>query len=158
MRFRKPHFFVKKLNNYIYIYNNLLNKIKQMQDFYINQNSENPVLRMELICDGKFDYKKTGLFNNSIQNSEVVFSMKNIDNGMLKVSKSKAEIVESGEGGCETKFLLQYSWKKRDVSEKGSYKAWFEIKFNNDLYENNVEYPSGNLIVPIENELIVHVL
>lgn len=129
-----------------------------MQEFYINQNSVNPVLRMELIQDGKFDYKKSKLFNNSIQNATVTFSMKNIETNILKVSKSKADVVTSNNGGCETKLLLQYKWKERDVKEKGTYKAWFEIKFDGDIYEEGVEYPTGNLIVPIENELMVYVL
>ena len=37
-----------------------------MQEFYINQGSVNPTLRMELINDGRYDYKKTNIFNNSI--------------------------------------------------------------------------------------------
>lgn len=129
-----------------------------MQDFYINQNSINPVLRMELICDGKYDYKKSDLFNKSIENADVTFSMKNIDNGILKISKAKADIVVSDNESCETKHLLQYTWKNRDVKEKGEYKAWFEIYFHDDLYEENKTFPSGNLIVPIEEELIIHIL
>lgn len=129
-----------------------------MQEFYINQNSLNPALRMELICDGKYDYKKTDIFNKSIQNADVTFSMKNIDNGIFKISKSKAEIVTSNDETCETKYLLQYSWKKRDVKDKGVYKAWFEIHFHDNLYEEGVVFPTGNLIVPIEEELIINVL
>ena len=129
-----------------------------MQEFYINQHSVNPVLRMELICDGKFDDKKSHLFNNAIQNADITFSMKNIENDRLKISKSPAEIVIANPNGCDDTFLLQYSWKNRDVKEKGVFKAWFEINFIDDLYENQENYPTGNLIVPIGNELIVHIL
>jgi hypothetical protein len=129
-----------------------------MQEFFINQHSVNPVLRMELICDGRYDYKKSDLFNKSIQNADVTFSMKNIDNGILKISKSKADIVVSDNAGCETKYLLQYVWKSRDVKEKGTYKGWFEIKFKDDIYEENVQHLSGNFIIPIEEELIVQIL
>jgi hypothetical protein len=129
-----------------------------MQEFYINQNSINPVLRMELIYDGKYDYKKSNIFNHSIQNADVTFSMRNIENDNLKISKSKAQIVQSNDNDCDEKFLLQYSWNKRDVKDKGVYKAWFEINFKGDLYEDGVEHPNGNLIVPIENELMVYVL
>ena len=129
-----------------------------MQEFYINQNSTNPILRMELICDGRYDFKKSNIFNHSIQNADVTFSMRNIENGVLKVSKSKAQIVQSSDDTCDEKYILQYSWKKRDVKDKGTYKAWFEINFKGDLYEYGVDHPSGNLIVPIENELMVYVL
>lgn len=129
-----------------------------MQEFFINQHSINPVLRMELICDGRYDYKKSYLYNNAIQNADVTFSMKNVDTDILKVSKSKADVVLANNEGCETRYLLQYKWKERDVKEKGSFKGWFEIKFNDDIYEDGVEYPSGNLIVPIEEELVIHIL
>jgi hypothetical protein len=128
-----------------------------MQEFFINKDSLNPVLRMELISDGRYDYKKSLIYNNAIQNAIVTFSMKNTENGILKVSKAKAEVVTATDGGCETKNILQYTWKKRDVNEKGTFKGWFEIKFNGDLYEDGIQYPSGNLIVPIEDELIIQI-
>lgn len=129
-----------------------------MQEFYINQGSVNPTLRMELINDGRYDYKKTNIFNNSIQNADITFSMKNIDNGVLKISKSRAEVVEIDSDSCESKYILQYRWSNRDVKEKGIYKAWFEIIFKGDIFEDGVEYPTGNLIVPIKEELIIHIL
>ena len=129
-----------------------------MQEFYINQGSVNPTLRMELINDGRYDYRKTNIFNNSIQNADITFSMRNIDNGVLKVSKSKAQVIEFDDENCETKYLLQYCWNNRDVKDKGTYKAWFEINFKGDITEEGVEYPKGNLIVPIREELIIHVL
>lgn len=128
-----------------------------MQEFFINQNSLNPVLRMELVCDGKYDYKKSYIFNNAIQNADVTFSMENTINGVLKISKAKAEIVTATNTGCETKQILQYKWKQRDVNEKGKYKGWFEIKFNDDIFEEGVEYPTGNLIIPIEDNLVIYV-
>ena len=128
-----------------------------MQEFFINKDSLNPVLRMELICDGRYDYKKSYIYNNVIQNAVVTFSMKNVENGVLKVSKAKAEIVTATDTGCETKNILQYAWKKRDVNERGTYQGWFEIQFLGDISEDGVEYPSGNLIVPIEDDLMVYV-
>jgi hypothetical protein len=128
-----------------------------MQEFFINKDSLNPVLRMELVTDGKYDYKRSLIYNNSIQNATVTFSMKNTSNDILKVSKAKAEIVTAVETGCETKNILQYTWKKRDVNEPGIYKGWFEIKFNGDIYEDGINFPTGNLIVPIEDELLIYV-
>jgi hypothetical protein len=129
-----------------------------MQEFYINQNSLNPVLRMELVCDGRFDFKKSNLYKHSIQNANVFFSMKNIENNILKISNAKADIVLESNETCENKYLIQYKWEKRDVKEKGTFKGWFNIVFIGDLYEENVEHPTGNLIVPIEEELIIHIL
>lgn len=128
-----------------------------MQEFFINKDSINPLLRMELVNDGRYDYKKSYIYNNAIQDATVTFSMKNVENDILKISKAKAEIVTAQETGCEVKHILQYTWKSRDVKEPGTYKGWFEIKFNGDIYENGVTYPSGNLIVPIEDSLIIHI-
>jgi hypothetical protein len=128
-----------------------------MQEFYIRQHSVNPVLRMELICDGRYDYKKSDLFNKSIQNADITFSMKNTENGILKISKAKSEIVVA-DSGCETKHILQYSWKERDVKEKGVFEAWFEINFHDDIYEDGVSFPVGKFIIPIEEKLIVNIM
>ena len=125
-----------------------------MQAFFINKGSVNPVLRMELIEDGRYDYKKSYIFNNAIEDASVTFSMMNRENGQLKISKAKAEVIELESHGCETKHVLQYSWTSRDVKETGSFKGWFEITFNGDIKEEGIQYPTGNLIVPIEEELI----
>jgi hypothetical protein len=113
---------------------------------------------MELVCDGQYDFKKTNIFNHAIQNADVTFSMKNTSNGVLKVSKAKADIVTVNRIGCEAMFALQYQWKKRDINEIGCYEGWFEIKFHGDLYEANVTHPTGNLIVPIEEKLLINVI
>jgi len=126
------------------------------QEFYIIRGSVNPVLRMEIINDGRYDFKKT-LFNNVIQDSVVTFSMRNTESGLLKIAKANAEIVEAADAGCEERYILQYNWKERDVKEPGIYIGWFEIKFNGDIYEEGVEYPTGNLKIPIEEELLIYI-
>jgi uncharacterized protein YbbK (DUF523 family) len=128
-----------------------------MQEFFINKNSLNPTLRMELISDGHFDYKKNITYNHSIQNADVTFSMVNTSNNILKVSKAKAEILISSNVSCEDKYILQYNWKQRDVNECGIFKGWFEIKFHGDLTEEGINHPTGNLIVPVKDELIIQI-
>lgn len=123
-----------------------------MQEFNILKGSLNPVLEMELINDGRYDFQKS-LINDALQDSVVTFSMKDEETGLLKISKAKASIVLSGEESCQEKYVLQYKWNKRDVAKPGFYKGWFEIIFNGNLTSEGVEYPIGNLIVPIEEEL-----
>lgn len=123
-----------------------------MQEFFINQNSINPVLEMELINDGRYDYQKS-LINESIQDSVVTFSMVDEETGILKVANQEANIILSNEPGCEEKYILQYKWKPRDVQKKGFYTGRFEIKFNGDITSDGKTYQEGNLIVPIEEEL-----
>lgn len=126
------------------------------QEFYIIRGSVNPVLRMEIINDGRYDFKKT-LFNNVIQDSIVKFSMRNTESGLLKIANADAEIVEATDESCEEKYIIQYKWKPRDVKEPGIYIGWFEIKFNGDITEEGVEYPTGNLKIPIEEELLIYI-
>lgn len=127
------------------------------QIFRIKQDSELPTLRMALIDDGKFNFLKTDTYNNAIQNADVTFSMKD-ERGVLKISKAKANVVLCGDCDCSQSHLLEYKWKKRDTKNKGIFDAWFEITFNDDIYEEGVEYPSGTLIVPIQEELKIHIL
>ena len=123
-----------------------------MQEFFIIQGSVNPELVLELIKDGRYDFQKT-LINDALQDSVVTFSMQDEETGLLKIAKAKADIVRENNAGCEERYLLRYKWKERDVAKAGFYKGWFEIKFNGKLTQDGIEYPTGNLIVPIEEDL-----
>ena len=127
------------------------------QYFEIRKNSELPSLKMSLINDGKYDYMKKEMFNNAIQNADVTFSMVD-ENGNLKISKAKANIVLDDDGGCDCGFSIEYKWNKRDTRENGIFEGFFEINFKNDLYQEGVVYPSGKLIMPIHEKLKIHIL
>ena len=123
-----------------------------MQEFFIIQGSVNPELVLELIKDGRYDFQKT-LINDALQDSVVTFSMQDEETGLLKIAKAKADIVRENNAGCEERYLLRYKWKEKDAAKAGFYKGWFEIKFNGNITQDGVEYPTGNLIVPIEEDL-----
>lgn len=125
-----------------------------MQEFFINKGSVNPVLEMELIDDGRYSFQKS-LFNYAIQDSIVTFSMVNEETGIVKISKAKANVVLLKNCGCEEKFILQYKWTPRDVNSEGIFKGFFEIKFNGNISADGMDFPTGNLIVPIEEDLRV---
>ena len=127
------------------------------QEFFIRKGSVNPVLRMELIKDGRYDFKKA-MIDNAIQDSVVKFYMKDVETGLLKVAKADADIVLAQEEGCEEKYILQYKWKERDTKKEGIYEGWFEIDFNGNLKEEGVDYPSGKMIVPIQEKLQIIIL
>ena len=127
------------------------------QEFFIRKGSVNPVLRMELIKDGRYDFKKS-MIDNAIQDSVVKFYMKDVETDLLKVAKADADIVLAQEEGCEEKYILQYKWKERDTKKEGIYEGWFEINFNGNLKEEGVDYPSGKMIVPIQEKLQIVIL
>lgn len=126
------------------------------QEFFIRKGSVNPVLRMELIKDGRYDFKKA-MIDNAIQDSVVKFYMKDAETDLLKVAKADADIVLAQEEGCEEKYILQYKWKERDTKKEGIYEGWFEIDFNGNLKEEGVDYPSGKMRVPIQEDLIIYI-
>lgn len=125
------------------------------QEFYINQNSELPTLRMEIIYDGRSDYDK---FFEAVQNADISFTMTNVDNGMVRVGNQPAYIKLKDDGGCRDKYVVCYDWKKRDTREIGRFRGQFTITFGDDLKSDADTYPSGDLIMPIREELMINVI
>lgn len=120
------------------------------QEFFINQNSELPILAIELIYDGRGDFHK---LHEMLQNADITFTMTNVDTRIIKVANAPAYIKEREIDGCVTEYIICYNWKKRDTKEKGTYEGVFTISFGDDLSSEYSEYYSGDLIVPIREKL-----
>lgn len=125
------------------------------QEFIINKNSTLPVLRMELINDGRYDFLKSDVIGKALQDSTITFSMRNINTDILKVSNAKCDIVLAQETGCEEKYIIEYKWKERDTKESGIFKGEFTIKFNGNIKEDGVDFPEGKLVMPISEDLMI---
>jgi hypothetical protein len=126
------------------------------QYFEIKKNSTLPSLRMTPIDDGIYDFKRRDIYNNAIQNADVTFSMQD-ENGVLKISKAKAEIIKNTDCNCNDTYYIEYKWNKRDTKVAGVFDGFFEINFKSDLYEDGVAYPDGILIMPIHEQLKIHI-
>ena len=125
------------------------------QYFNINQGAELPLLKMELIQDGKTDFHK---FYLALQAADsVTFTMTNLETGIKKIAKAPAEIVYDENSGCEERYLLQYTWKKRDTNESGTFVGHFHIKFNDKVVAEGMTFPKGELIVPIEEDIMINI-
>lgn len=139
------------------------------QFFYLNQHSTLPTLRVELILDGRFEFFKARTFNNAIQNADVTFSMTD-EEGVLKISNAPCNIILSNEESCEPRYVLEYPWKARDTKKKGQFKGQFKIVFKGGLkdadeeksvrnengeWEKRTDYPVGDMIAPIYEDLII---
>ena len=128
-----------------------------MQEFSVRAGATLPVLRMEIIEDGRYDFHKAKI-NNALQDSDVVFSMKDIETGILKVSKAKAVIKNADTEGCEDKYVVEYDWQTRDTTKPGIYEGWFDINFKGDVVEAGVDYPSaGKLRIPVTEDLLIYI-
>lgn len=124
-----------------------------MQQFFINQNSILPILRLELIYDGRNSYEK---FWDAIQNSTITFTMTNVDTKVIKIANAPCYIKLREKDGCVDQYVICYDWKKRDTKERGVYEGVFTINFTNDLTsDNDISYPKGDLIMPIREKLFI---
>ena len=125
------------------------------QVFTINKGATLPKLRMELIQDGRHDFRK---FYLAIQNTNsITFTMKNLETGIVKIAKAPVEVVYDIHSNCEEKYILQYSWNKRDTNERGTFIGHFHINFNDNIVVDGMTFPKGELIVPIQDEMIINI-
>lgn len=125
------------------------------QYFHINKNANIPYLRMELNNDGRHDYDK---FYIALQGADAVtFSMYNEATGIYKIANAPADIIYDEESGCDERYLLQYKWKKRDTNEPGRYIGLFKITFQDKIVADGMTFPSGDLIIPIQEDLVISI-
>lgn len=125
-----------------------------MQEFYIKKDSVLPTLRMELIEDGRHDFNK---FHELIQTANITFTMVNRETGVTKVAKMPAYIKARENGGCVEQYVICYDWRKHDTKEEGNYLGEFNIEFG-ELKNDEYDYPSGNLRMPIREQLMITIL
>ena len=116
-------------------------------EFHINKNSTLPVLKLELINDGRNDFHK---FHEKVQNADIFFTMTNVVNGIRCISKKPAgiELVEPVNCVGEEYYLV-YQFLAKETKNAGRYVGQFEVRFLDG---------SGTLIVPIREELFINIL
>ena len=116
-------------------------------DFHINKDATLPTLVMEVVQDGRNSYKK---FHEKIQNATITFSMSNIENGKRKINCSSGEVLlkETDDDCPDEEYYIAYDFKAKDTNKHGTFIGKFTITFLDG---------SGTLIVPIKEELRIHV-
>ena len=119
-------------------------------EFFINKNSTLPNLKMELVNDGRNDYR---MFYEKIQNATIQFNMYDVKTNLKRIAKSSAEIELKCEtcdiGGDEPQYYIVYKWSDRDTKNPGKYNGEFVITFLDG---------TGTLIAPIREELFINIL
>lgn len=117
-------------------------------DFYINKDSTLPALKMELV-----QYKETNheLFYEKLQNSNIYFTMSDIETGIKKIGRKHAfpELKDDKNPDSEEEYLITYQFDKKDTSKPGTFIGQFIIEFLDG---------SGTLVAPIREQLRIHVL
>jgi hypothetical protein len=115
-------------------------------DFFINKGATLPVMRLELIQDGRYDWSS---FYDKLQNATIYFTMSDLETGVKKIGKTTTNASFKGECEGTEEYYLSYQFSARDTNKAGTYIAKFIIEFGDG---------SGTLIVPIREELRVNVI
>ena len=117
-------------------------------EFHINKNATLPILKLELIRDGRNDYQK---FHEKIQNANIYFTMTDVITGVKRIAKKLANIqLVLPQSDCVgEEFYIIYQFNKKETSLVGRYVGQFEIEFLDG---------TGTLIAPIREELFLNVL
>jgi len=116
-------------------------------EFFIRKNSLEPILKMELVRDGRNDFSD---FHDKLSNSTIKFSMRNVVDGTYKVLNQSAGIVQKMllSPNAPAEFYIYYRWRKKDVKKVGRYQAMFSIYLHDECSE---------LKVPIREDLFINI-
>ena len=113
-------------------------------EFYIKKNATLPVLKMQVVKDGRSGYME---FMDSLEISTIYFSMVDVETGIPKIVSAPCEIVGLIlPDGATPEYYIYFKFTSRDTNTPGRYQGQFLIK--------NEE---GNLILPIRENLYINV-
>lgn len=116
-------------------------------EFFINRNATLPVLKLELIQDGRNDFNK---FFEKIQNANIYFTMTDVVTGIKKIAKKRASTQLVVPKSCiGEEYYIVYQFSSKETSISGRFIGQFTIDFLDG---------TGTLIVPIIENLYVNVL
>jgi hypothetical protein len=117
-------------------------------EFFINKNSSLPVLKLELIRDGRNDFQK---FFDLIQNANIYFTMTDVVTGIKRIAKRTADtqLVLPQSDCTGEEYYITYQFSQKETSVAGRYVGQFEVVFLDG---------TGTLIVPIRESLMINVL
>jgi hypothetical protein len=114
-------------------------------EFYIKQNATLPLLKLQVVKDGRSDYNN---FADLIESSLILFSMKDVETGIPKIISKVGGFVSKTfvEPNTPTEYYIYYQFSDRDTNKVGRYEAEFLLKNE-----------QGSLIVPIREPLYINV-
>jgi hypothetical protein len=113
-------------------------------EFYIKQNATLPVLKMQVVKDGRAGYQQ---LMRDLEVSTIFFTMIDVETGIPKIVSAPAQIVNLIlPEGSDPEYYIYFKFTSMDTNTPGRYQGQFLIK--ND---------EGTLILPIREELYINV-
>lgn len=112
--------------------------------FYIKQNSTLPVLKFQIVRDGRAGYQQ---LMQDLEVSSIFFTMIDEETGIPKIMSAPCNIVSLIlPDGAPTEYYIYFKFSSRDTNTPGRYVG--EVLIKND---------EGNLILPIREELYINI-
>jgi len=114
-------------------------------EFFIKKNATLPVLKLQVVKDGRSDYNK---MMDLIEESSIFFSMVDIETGIPKLVTRPAGFVNKVmlDPNAEPEYYVYYQFSNKDTNRVGRYEGQFLFKTS-----------EGNLILPIREKLYITV-
>jgi len=114
-------------------------------EFFIKKNATLPVLKVNVIKDGRSDYDRTMRYLNE---TDIFFSMVDTETNIPKITSRPAGIIKKEQliTSSETQYYVYYQFTPYDTKKVGRYKAQFSFKNE-----------TGNFILPINQEIYINV-
>jgi hypothetical protein len=112
-------------------------------EFFINKNTDLPLLKMQVVKDGRVNFDE---ITNLIEDSVIYFSMKNTLTGSYKILNSITGFVEKTfvEPNAKVEYYIYYKFSQSDTSESGRYEGEFMLRSD-----------YGTLLLPIADRLFI---
>jgi hypothetical protein len=116
-------------------------------EFFIRENSLEPILKMQLVQDGRNDFDA---FYDKLSNSSIKFSMRDEATGVYKILNQPGGIVQKTRmaDNAPTEYYIYYRWLKKNVNKIGRYEGMFSIYLHDECTE---------LKVPIREDLFINI-
>lgn len=114
-------------------------------EFFIKKNSTLPLLKINVIKDGRSDYNRDMKY---LEETEIFFSMVNEETNVPKITTRPAGVIkkEQSNYGVDLEYSVVYQFTPFDTKKIGRYKGQF-------LFKND----TGIMLLPLSQEIYINV-
>jgi hypothetical protein len=114
-------------------------------EFFIKKNATLPVLKMQVVKDGRSDYNN---FMDFIEESSIFFSMTDLETGIPKLVTRPAGFTkkEFMDPNTPVEYYVYYQFQSKDTNKVGRYEGQFLFRTE-----------EGVLILPIREKLYINI-
>ena len=114
-------------------------------EFFIKKNATLPLLKMQVVKDGRSDYNN---MMDLIEESAIFFSMVDVETGIPKISTRPAGFVNKVllDPNADPEYYIYYQFSSFDTRKVGRYEGQFLLR--ND---------QGTLILPLRDKLFINI-